>query len=422
MLTSAENETLVRVGAGTPMGELMRRYWMPALLSRELPEPDCAPVRVRLLGERLVAFRNTAGRAGLLSEFCAHRGASLWFGRNEEGGLRCVFHGWKYDVDGNCLDMMNEPGAFDFKQKVHLRAYPTVEAGGLVWAFMGPPERKPPPPSFEWTRVPETHRYVDKTWEECNWLQGLEGGLDTSHVPILHRRFEVGSPQPGVDSSAPLVRGRAPEVVVETTGYGYRYFGVRELESDEVYVRGYHFVMPFTQIRPGADFTGGDLVAGHMWAPMDDENTMVYNWEYSLTDAMEDPQAVARELGSGPGEVGEGFRKARNQDNDYRIDRALQKNGTFTGIFGVNTQDHAIQESMGPIADRTVEQLGQADRAIIAARKLLLDAAQAVADGGEALGARARVDGLRAADRVLARGSGWHATMLSEMHRDGARA
>ena len=422
MLTEAENEALVRVGPGTAMGELMRRYWMPALLSRELSEPDCPPVRVRLLGEQLVAFRDTAGRVGLVTEFCAHRGASLWFGRNEEGGTRCVCHGWNAAGDVNCLDRMNWTDTFDFKQKVHLSAYATVEAGGPGWAFMGPPERKPPPPAFEWTQAPETHRYVDKTWEECNWLQGLEGGLDTSHVPILHRRFEEGSPQPGVDASAPLVRGRAPQVVVETTGYGYRYFGVRELASDEVYVRGYHFVMPFTQIRPGADFTGGDLVAGHMWAPMDDHNTMVYNWEYSLTDAMEDPQAVARELGSGPGEVDDRFRKARNQDNDYRIDRALQKTGTFTGIFGVNTQDHAIQESMGAIADRTVEQLGQADRAIITARKLLLDAAQAVADGGEALGASASVDGLRAADRVLARASDWHAAMLAEMHADDARA
>ena len=280
----------------------------------------------------------------------------------------------------------------------------------------------PPSPSFGWTRAPETNRYVDKTWEECNGLQGLEGGLDTSHVPILHRRFEEGSRQPGVDSSAPLVRGGAPEVVVETTGYGYRYFGVRELASDEVYVRGYHFVMPFTQIRPGADFTGGDLVAGHMWAPMDDHNTMVYNWEYSLTDAMEDPQAVARELGSGPGEVDDRFRKARNQDNDYRIDRALQKTGTFTGIFGVNTQDHAIQESMGPTADPTAGQAGQGDRHIIRAGKLRLAAAQAVADGGEALGASAGVDGLRAADRVPARASDWHAAMLAEMHAAGARA
>ena len=209
-------------------------------------------------------------------------------------------------------------------------------------------------------------------------------------------------------------------MVVETTDYGYRYFGVRELEAGEVYVRGYHFVMPFTQIRPGADFTGGDLVAGHMWAPMDDENTMVYNWEYSLASPMEDPQAVARELGSGPGEIDERFRKARNRDNDYRIDRGLQRTDTFTGIFGVNTQDHAIQESMGPIADRTLEQLGQADKAIIAARKLLLDAAQTVADGGEALGAEAGVSALRAADRVIARSGDWHAEMLAEMHGDGA--
>ena len=420
MLTREESETLVRVGPGTPMGRLIRRYWVPALLSRELPEPDCPPVRVKLLGERLVAFRDTGGRVGLVNEFCAHRGASLWFGRNEEHGLRCVFHGWKYDADGNCVDMMNEPDAYDFKQKVHLRAYPTVEVGGLVWAFMGPEERKPPPPEFQWTRVPETHRYVDKTWEECNWLQGLEGGLDTSHVPILHRRLREGAGQPGINISAPLLRGRAPEVVVETTDYGYRYFGVRELDTDEVYVRGYHFVMPFTQIRPGADFTGGDLVAGHMWAPMDDENCMVYNWEYSTAGPMLDQQIVARELGSGLGEQDERFRKIRNRDNDYLIDRQVQRTSTFTGIFGVNTQDHAIQESMGSIADRSIEHLGQADRAIITLRKLLSDGVKTVADGGDPPGTGTSVRELCAADRVLPKDADWHAELLAEMHLETA--
>src|SRR5215472_3014380 len=175
MLSREENEMVTRVGPGTPMGELMRRYWVPAALSRELPEPDCAPVRVKLLGERLVAFRDTSGRLGLVDEFCPHRRASLFLGRNEEDGLRCVYHGWKFDVAGNCLDMLNLPSDTTFKTKICLKSYPTIQNGGIVWAYMGPPEKRPALPLFEWTQLPKTHRFVQKAWEECNWLQAMEG-------------------------------------------------------------------------------------------------------------------------------------------------------------------------------------------------------------------------------------------------------
>ncbi len=168
MVTAQDNELLTRTGPGTSMGEVMRRYWIPALISWELVEPDGPPVRVKLLGEELVAFRDTNGRIGLLDEFCPHRRVSLWLGRNEECGLRCVYHGWKYDVDGNCVDQMNEPR--QFKERVHLAAYPTVELGGVIWAYMGPPELQPPPPRFAWTQVPDTHRHVTKVIQECNWL------------------------------------------------------------------------------------------------------------------------------------------------------------------------------------------------------------------------------------------------------------
>src|SRR3984893_2771589 len=176
MLTREENELVTRVGPGTPMGDVLRRYWIPALMSRELPEADCPPVRVKLLGEKLVAFRDSQGRIGLVDEFCPHRRASLWFGRNEESGLRCIYHGWKFDVEGKCLEQMNEPEPFC--HKVRLTAYPTTEIGGGVWAYMGPRDKMPAPPAFEWTQVPETHRHVSKVWEECNWLQALEGGID----------------------------------------------------------------------------------------------------------------------------------------------------------------------------------------------------------------------------------------------------
>jgi len=229
MLPPKENELITRVGQGTPMGDTMRRYWIPACLASEIAEPDCPPVRVRLLGEDLVAFRDSDGRIGLLDEFCAHRRVSLFFGRNEECGLRCVYHGWKYDVEGNCVDQLNEPPEHQFKHHIHMTAYPTTELGGIVWAYLGPPEKMPAPPKFAWTRVPEARRHVSKVVEECNWLQALEGGIDTSHAPILHRLLTDNSTRGGIKPSNPFVRGKAPNLVVDVTDYGYLYAGVRPL-------------------------------------------------------------------------------------------------------------------------------------------------------------------------------------------------
>ncbi len=227
MLSREENELVTRIGQGTPMGNAMRMYWIPALLSREIAEPDGSPVRVRLLGEDLVAFRDTEGRIGLMEEFCPHRRVSLYFGRNEECGLRCIYHGWKFDVAGNCVDMMNEPEEYDFKHKVRMTAYPTCELGGIVWAYLGPAEKMPPVPKFAWTQAPEAHRHVTKVIEECNWLQALEGGIDTSHAPILHRLLTDASKRGGIKPSNPFVRGKAPKLVVDVTDYGYQYAGIR---------------------------------------------------------------------------------------------------------------------------------------------------------------------------------------------------
>src|SRR5262245_22756281 len=186
MTTRELNDFLTQTGPGTPMGDLCRRYWIPALLSAELPEPDCPPVRVKLLSERLVAFRDTQGRVGLMDEFCAHRGVSLWFGRNEGSGLRCPYHGWKYDVTGQCIEVPSEPVESGYCQKIKLTAYPCVEKGGIVWTYMGPPAEKPAFPAFEWLDLPASHRYVAKRWQECNWLQAMEGGIDSSHISWLH--------------------------------------------------------------------------------------------------------------------------------------------------------------------------------------------------------------------------------------------
>jgi phenylpropionate dioxygenase-like ring-hydroxylating dioxygenase large terminal subunit len=412
MLAREENELITRVDPGTPMGETMRRYWMPALLAWELPAPDCPPVRVKLLGEDLVAFRDTSGRIGLLEEYCPHRRVSLFFGRNEECGLRCVYHGWKFDVEGHCVDMMNEPAELHFKDKIRATAYPTVEVGGIIWAYMGPPALQPPPPNFAWTQVPETHRHVTKVIQECNWLQALEGGIDTSHAQILHRSFTATI---GPTSRGP--RGGAPTVEVDVTSYGYCYAGLYPRPGDVSFIRAYHFVMPFHQLRPSTTDRGNPSVAGHIWVPMDDDNTMVYNWEYSLTDEpLNEEDRLELRLGNGPLDVDQStFRSKRSRENNYLIDRQMQKTVNFTGIEGINTQDRAVQESMGRIVDRSKEHLGPADKAIIQARRLLIEAVKTVQAGGTPRGVDATYYTLRAAEGVIPREADWHELLTPEM-------
>jgi phenylpropionate dioxygenase-like ring-hydroxylating dioxygenase large terminal subunit len=417
MLSREENDLLTRVGPGTPMGKTLRRYWMPALLAWELPEPDCAPVRVKLLGEDLVAFRDTSGRLALLDEFCPHRRASLFFGRNEECGLRCVYHGWKFDASGRCVDMLNEPEELSFAHKIRLTAYPIVEVGGVIWAYMGPPDLQPPLPSFAWTQMPATHRHVSKVIQESNWLQGVEGGIDTSHAPILHRVLTSDTTRPGFKPGDPFVRGKAPTLVVDLTDYGYQYAGIRPLDQDDVYIRTYQFVLPFHQIRPSKTEQHTAAVAGHMWVPMDDENTMVFNWEYSATDApLTDDDRLERRLGNGRLDVDQTtFRSKRNRANNYLLDRRVQKTESYTGIDGVNVQDRAIQESMGPIVDRSREHLGPADKAIIQARRLLLQAVKTVEEGGTPRGIKPSYYAIRATEGVVPRAANWRDILTPEM-------
>jgi len=424
MLSREENDLITHTGPGTPMGNVMRRYWMPILLDRELAEPDGEPVKLQILGERLVAFRDTNGKIGLIDEFCPHRRVSLWLGRNEECGLRCVYHGWKFDVDGNCIDQMNEPGENSFAEKVRIAHYPTLEQGGIVWTYMGPPEKMPPPPCYEFTTVPATHRHVSKVVEECNWLQALEGGIDTSHAPILHRALRAASNRPGIDPRSPFVRGGAPKLEVDATEYGYRYFGIRQMPEGGKYVRGYHYVMPFTQLRPaslfgtGLDAQGNDAGPGHFWVPMDDDTCMVWNFAYSRSEEGIDDEA-RREYGNGngPDHVDQAtFRAKRNARNNWGIDRAVQKTETYSGIEGVNTQDRAVQESMGPIVDRSREYLGPADKAIIAMRRLLLQAVLTVESGGDAPAADTSYYGIRGVERIVSEDKDWRDVLLPLMY------
>jgi len=391
---------------------------MPALLSWEIEQPDCPPVEVKLLGEKLVAFRDTSGRVGIVGDLCPHRCTSLWLGRNEDNGLRCVYHGWKFDVDGNCVEMPNEPEEFDFHGRIHLKSYPTVEMGGVIWAYMGPKEKQPPPPMFEWTQVPQTHLQINKTWEECNWLQAVEGGIDSVHSSFLHRSLTGDRNTGGL--AGLRARATSARLDVDVTDYGYLYASRRPLGDEGEYVRSYHFVMPFYQIRAAQGETMGHQtkrIHGHMWVPIDDENCMAFNWFYSYGDEpLTEKEWTSRYPTFEGGEETPDFRKIANRGNKWNIDREKQRTYSFTGIEGVNTQDHAVQESMGAIVDRTQEHLGQTDRAVVTTRKLLLDAVKTVQAGGNPPGADDSYYHIRAIERVLPPGADWREVLKPEIY------
>ena len=384
MLSTELNDALTRVGPGTQMGTLMRRYWLPALLSKEIPSPDGPPVRVRMLGEDLVAFRDSTGEVGLVEAFCPHRRAPMFFGRNEEAGLRCVYHGWKFDVGGNCVDLPSEPPGSMFKQKVNIGAYLTWEGGGVVWAFMGPRAEAPPPPDYEWLRAPDTHRRVSKTLEHANFLQALEGGIDTAHSSFVHNN-EIDNPArlKSIDVH--------PKLEVEKTDYGFRYAGIRRIGEGRQYVRAYHYLLPAMQMRAAFIDKEGTprsipSIRGHIWVPVDDEWTLAYNWICSTEPDKEITDEAWRKheeaAGRGADDYLPGsYRLRKNLSNDYLVDRELQRTKTYTGITGLNTQDYAVQEGMGPIVDRSREHLGSSDKAIIAARRLLLDTLKSIEEG-----------------------------------------
>jgi phthalate 4,5-dioxygenase len=369
MLTREDNERLTQVGPGTLMGTLIRRYWVPALFSHQVAEPDSPPARVKLMGEKLVAFRDTEGRVGLVEEHCPHRTASLFFGRNEECGLRCVYHGWKFDVAGNCVDMPSEPAGSNFMHKVRLTAYPCLERGGLVWTYMGAPALKPGFPELEWTAVPETYRFVTRHIQECNWLQALEGGFDTSHLTFLHR---------GAVTSGNLQLPARYEVV--PTEFGFVAGSGREDGPAHTNWTANVMLMPFHKI------IATKPIGVHAWVPMDDETTMNYSVEYYPDRPLTDSEMAASRdfLYIHAENIAGTDRTALNKDNDYRIDRALQRSGkSYTGITGLGMQDCGIQESMGPVANRTREHLGVSDSIIIKLRHFLLQTLQDVSNGKE---------------------------------------
>jgi phenylpropionate dioxygenase-like ring-hydroxylating dioxygenase large terminal subunit len=272
------NELLTRTGPKTPMGELFRQYWMPACLAEELPEDDCPPVRLKLLSERLIAFRDSEGRYGLIDEFCAHRGASLWFGRNEDGGLRCPYHGWKYDVTGQCVEVPSEADNSSFCQNVKLTAYPLVKIGDVLWTYMGDPATQPPLPEFEFAQVPPEHTYTSKRVQQCNWLQAFEGGIDSSHVTFLHSGGLKTDPLfKGAKGNKYNENDKKPFFEVADSDGGLFVGARRNAEEGTYYWRITPWVMPsFTMVPPRGDHP----IHGHFWVPIDDENCWAYSFDY----------------------------------------------------------------------------------------------------------------------------------------------
>lgn len=384
MLRNEVNELLTQTGPGTMMGDLYRRYWIPALLAEELPEDDCAPVRVKLLSERLIAFRDTDGRYGLMDEFCAHRGVSLWFGRNEEGGLRCPYHGWKYDVNGQCMDVPSEPESSGFCEKIKLQAYPLVKIGDILWTYMGPPELKPELPQFEFVRVPAEQSFTSKRFQECNWLQAMEGGIDSSHVSFLHSGNLNTDPLfKGAKGNQYNLSDRMPFFEVSKHDSGLYIGARRNAEDGHYYWRITPWVMPcFTMVPPRGDHP----IHGHFWIPIDDENCWAWSFDYHPNRPLSKEERAAMEAGKGIHceYVPNTYIPKANKTNDYLMDRQAQKEGrTYSGIDGIAIQDSSLQESMGPIVDRTKENLVSTDNGIIMARQMLRKAAKALREKGQ---------------------------------------
>jgi phenylpropionate dioxygenase-like ring-hydroxylating dioxygenase large terminal subunit len=404
MLSKADNEYLCRIGPGTAMGNVFRQYWLPAIRSDELPGPDCPPMRVRLLGEDLIGFRTSSGAVGLIQNACPHRGASLFFGRNEEEGLRCVYHGWKFDVSGACTDMPSEPAESNFKNKVHARAYPAHERNGIIWAYLGPREVPPPLPDIEANLLNRAVSKINVLHRACNWMQGIEGELDTIHAAFLH----FGSAK--LEDQAPgsfnfyHIKQRDARFVVRDTEFGASYGAYRPAEDDTYYWRIAHVLFPFYAVPPQGAL--GPKVQMNAYVPMDDEHTLQWEIFVNVEEAVRrtsfgtemagstsrEEQARAENTANRrPGSVylphttdwyGR-FNLDQNLGNDYLVDREAQRSGkSYSGIPGVRQQDMAVTETMGPIYERSREHLGTTDSMIIRARRRWIATARALEEQG----------------------------------------
>jgi len=416
VLTPEDNEILNHVGPTTPMGKLLRRYWVPALLSDELPEPDCVPVEVRLLGEDLVAFRDTAGNVGLVDSCCPHRGSGMFYGRNEEGGLRCVYHGWKFDYTGQCTDMPSEPPTSVFKSKLKIPAYPTHESGGIVWTYMGPKDKMTGFRDFGTENLPKERIRANKQFETMTWMQWMEGLMDTTHNSWLHdwkgRRVleDDGSDTPGTYNSQLAMEkfwgyDQAPDIRVVEDWHGFRATGLRKTPNGNTHSRMYAFTMPYRCGPGGRSFI----------VPIDDDTCFDYHFATVHDDMWREVVKDGGLFGVGnqqrPAIPGFPFQQNGEEmtlENKYLIDRNLQKDGTiFAGIANVNAQDRMARQTS--YTDRTKEHLGTLDRKIILVRRMLINAAKNLEKGIEppALDPSLPYDKIGTPSKVLAEGEDW---------------
>jgi phenylpropionate dioxygenase-like ring-hydroxylating dioxygenase large terminal subunit len=384
MLTAEENRLLTQTNPGTPAGELLRCYWQPVALAAELP-PGGAPLPVRILGEDLALFRDEQNRIGLLASHCAHRGADLSYGRVEDGGLRCLYHGWLYDIHGRCLEQPGEPGGGTNRESIKQRAYPCREKGGVIFAYMGP-GAAPLLPNYEFLNQPAGHSCVYKVYHDCNYQQANEGNIDPVHLSFLHRNLELSERDKkrrvtGSESSPNSLFGadRAPRIELELTDFGVRIFTVRDIEDDKIYFRTSNFIMPNFSAFPGQTAAEGYSVNWHV--PIDDTS----HWKFVIVFSRERPldrQLILR----GRDELTADYHMLRNKANRYLQDRASMKDKSFSGIgHNFQAQDACVIEGAGAIQDRTKEHLVSSDKAIVAARKLLLKGIQDVKEGRDPL-------------------------------------
>ena len=379
-MTNEENELLIRTGPGTPCGELLRRYWQPAALSEELP-PGGPPVPVKLMGEELVLFRDDQGRAGLLGLHCSHRGADLSYGRLEDGGLRCLYHGWLYDVRGRCLDQPGEPGGGAHRDQIRHPAYPCMEKAGTIFAYLGPGE-SPLFPNYEFLMAPDAQSFAIKLFHECNFLQANEGNIDLAHLSFLHysnknRDVEI---IPGADLSR---RGVAPEMEsyeAEVTDYGVRSYKIRRLNDPDHY-RLYmtEFVLPSFTAFFGEQYAVEGAYSVNWHVPIDDTSHWKYTFIFSRRGPL-DKEATRRRRA----EMAADYRSLRLKANRYRQSREMMIKESYTGIgFNFQVQDLCATEGMGLIQDRTKEHLVNMDKAVVVARKVFFKAIRDLQEGRE---------------------------------------
>ncbi|KRC77858.1 Phthalate 4,5-dioxygenase oxygenase subunit [compost metagenome] len=390
MLTNEENELLCRVEGEASMGQLMRKFWVPVCLSEEVSEPDGDPVHARILGEDLVVFRDTEGRVGVMDEYCPHRRVSLVYGRNEDCGLRCLYHGWKMDVEGTVVEMVSEPAASSMAQKVKHKAYKVEEWAGVIWAFMGDQADIPafvPPP---WAPERSAKVSIAKVLIPCNWAQILEGAIDSAHSSSLHSSDFVPARVGGAEATdknwlRPST-DKAPRMQVHRTPYGFRYAAIRRPITNAAqtdYVRSTVFVAPGTVLIPPNNLYN----VANVNVPMDDTNTVFYFIAWGDRATTPDTETWRKFLGTSIGtDLDDRYRPLRNAENRFWQDRQAMKAGNFTGIKGFPNQDIAMWVTMGPIANRTDDRLGASDLAIVEFRRQMLDAVQEFARGEPAIG------------------------------------